>query len=60
MKEAEVPFEPGETKLALFHMWGHPKVVGAITTGAKFTLQEGPNVVGSGVIEEIEYNEIDG
>lgn len=58
LKETDWPFSPGETKLARFDMYGHRKVCEALSIGANFTIQEGHNVVGSGVVEEIEYKEI--
>jgi hypothetical protein len=59
LKEADWPFSPGETKRARFGIYGYREVCEALFVGIRFTLQEGPKVVGSAIIEEIEYNEID-
>lgn len=59
LKETDWPFSPGETKRARFEIYGYREVWEALSAGVSFTLQEGPNVVGSAIIEEIEYNDID-
>ena len=59
LKETDWPFAPGETKLARFGIYGFPKLSELLAEGVRFTLQEGRQVVGSGIIDEIEYNEID-
>ncbi len=59
LKETDWPFSPGETKRARFGIYGYREVCEALFVGIRFTLQEGAKVVGSAIIEEIEYNEID-
>ncbi len=62
MDDAEWPLKCGEEKLAHFTMLGNPELdaglfnqlADCIAPGVTFSLMEGPPVIGSGVVEDVE------